>query len=465
MTIVDLAGLVLELSVWGAPVASLRFLDPPPAAALAEGRALLVALGALDEATGRPTATGRRMADLPVHPRLARMVTDATALGRGGVACALAALLEDRDILGGRPGEVGVDVAERVRLIAGAGAGEGFGVDRAGLAAARRRAGRLRLRAGIPSGPVDARDCGRVLALAYPDRLAQSRGRGRFRLRNGTGAWLAESDPLSGEAFLVVAQLDPDSGDNRIRLAAALDPADLEQAAGSAALTVTSVAWDPERDDLRATVTRTIDGLVLATTERKAQAGPDTTAALVDHVRASRLAALTWTDAARSLQRRVAFLRRTFGDDWPDLSDEALVADLEEWLTPRLANAVGRAGIEAVDVTASLRARLPHRRLAELEVLAPTSVPIAASRRLRVDYGTDPPSAAARIQDLFRVATHPTIAGGRIPLVLHLLSPAGRPVQVTADLPGFWAGSYAAVRKEMAGRYPKHRWPLDPQAP
>ncbi len=478
---VDLAGFVLELAVWGAAAGGLRFVEAPPQAALDDGRALLVTLGALDASGERPTAEGRRMAELPLHPRLARMVIGALPLGIGGAACALAALLEDRDILRGRPDELDVDVAERVRLITdprhhrqpmASGADRAHLVDRAALASARRRAAALRRRTGVPTGPVDLQDCGRVLALAYPDRIAQSRGtqspasdRGRFRLRNGTGAWTAPTDPLAGEAFIVIAQLDPGEGDNRIRLAAPLDAADLEAAAGSGTTTDVVTAWDPARDDLRTTVTRRLDGLVLHTSEQRATPGPRATAARLDQVRSTRLGALPWTAAARDLQRRTMFLRRTLGDAWPDLSDRALLATIDDWLLPLLDAAVDRPGLEAVDMTAVLRTRLGHHQLTQLDALAPPSVTVPPGRRLRVDYSGDQPIAAVRLQELFGVTRHPTIVAGRVPLVLHLLSPAGRPVQVTADLPGFWAGSYAAVRKEMAGRYPKHRWPANPAAP
>jgi ATP-dependent helicase HrpB len=354
-----------------------------------------------------------------------------------------------------------VDVAERVRLITDARRHHPL-VDASARSSARRRAARLGRRAGVQASPVDIGDCGRVLALAYPDRIAQARGRGRFRLRSGAGAWMAESDPLAGEAFVVVAQLDAEQRDSRIRLAAALDGADLEAAAGASIISATTVAWDDQSDDLRAIVTRSLDGLILGSTERKAPPGPATTAALVDHVGATRLAALPWTGAARALQQRVMFLRRTFGDDWPDLSDPALLATIDDWLTPLLAGAVDRAGIERLDLAQALRNLLAYPQRAALDTLAPRTVAVTPRRKLTVDYRHDQPTVAARIQDLFGTNSHPTIAGGRVPLVVHLLSPAGRPVQVTADLPGFWAGSYAAVRKEMAGRYPKHPWPADP---
>ena len=456
---VDLAGLALELAVWGADPAQLPFLDPPPARALEEAHALLAMLGALD-VDGRPTALGRAMADLPVHPRLARMVAGA-ADADGWTACLLAALLEDRDVLRGRPDDLPTDVAERIALIA-EGSTRHPHADAGAVRNAARRAGELARRSGLRQPAVDSSRCGAVLGLAYPDRLAQARSGARFRLRNGAGAWVPAGDPLAGEAFLAVAEIDAGRGDGRIRLAAGLDAADMEAAAGGAE-EVVAVSWDAGRDDLRARVERRLGSLVLTTTEGPAPAGEATTRALVARVRATRLAALRWTAKARALQARTAFARRTLGEPWPDLSDSALIATLDDWLMPLLAGATDRSGIENVDVTGALRRRLGHLA-PELDRIAPAQLTVASGRQVDIDYSGTQPAIAVRVQDLFGTAVHPTVAHGTVPVVVQLLSPAGRPVQVTADLPGFWAGTWADVRKEMAGRYPKHPWPLDPLA-
>ena len=467
---VDLAGLALELAVWGAEPARLPFLDPPPARALEEAGSLLAALGAVDEG-GRPTPVGRAMAELPLHPRLARMVVTADDSvgvvgsilhGLGWTACLLAALLEDRDVLRGRPDDLPTDVAERVRLIADPSTRH-HSADSGAVRSAARRARELARRAGVKQTAVDANRCGPVMALAYPDRLAQARGGARFRLRNGSGAWLPAGDPLAGEPFLAVAEVDAGRGDGRIRLAAGLDPADLEAVVRDAEESVT-VSWDPARDDLRARVERRLGSLVLAATEAPAPPGPVTTRALVGRVRSTRLAALRWTDKARTLQQRVAFARRLLGESWPDVSDAGLLASLEEWLAPLLTGATSRADIEAIEVTTALRARLGHARARELDRIAPAKLTVGGRRQVEVDYSGDRPAVALRVQDLFGTTSHPTVGDGRVPVVLHLLSPAGRPVQVTADLPGFWAGTWAEVRKEMAGRYPKHSWPADPRS-
>jgi ATP-dependent helicase HrpB len=465
---VDLAPLALELAVWGAADDELRFLDPPPAPALAEGRALLRALGALDD-DGRPTALGQAVADLPLHPRLARMVVEGAAGGHGWEACLLACLLEERDVLRGRSDEVPVDAAERLRLLADDRASHPR-ADRDAVRSVRRRAGQVARRAGVRkpasgAGSVDLTAAGPLLGLAYPDRLAQARSGRRFRLRNGIGAWVPDGDPLGDEPFLVVAELGVGGGrqaDGRVRIAAALDEADV-LALGGADVDVRSVVtWDAERDDLRAVSERRLDALVLSRSEGRATAGAATTAALVDRVRTAGLDLLRWTDAARALQARAVFAagRR---EGWPDVADDALLADLDGWLAPLLAGATGRRDLERVDLVAALRARIGYPWLGQIDAVAPRTVRLGSGREVPVAYAVgEPPTIAVRAQDLYGTTVHPAVDEGRVPVVVHVLSPAGRPVQVTADLPGFWSGSWAEVRKEMAGRYPKHPWPADP---
>jgi ATP-dependent helicase HrpB len=466
----DLAGFALELAVWGTDGADLGFLDPPPAPSMADARTLLRELGAVSP-DGRVTDAGREMAGLPVHPRLAHMLVGATGLDLGTTACAIAALLEERDVLRGRPDELPASLAERVRLIVDPGATDPA-ADRGALTLVRRRARELRRRLGTTDTTGHREDvtaCGLALALAYPDRIAQARGGGRFRLRNGTGATLPTGDALTGEPFLVVADLAPAGGpglrggaDHVIRLAASLEEADLEIVAGAAIEHRSTMAWDPVRDDLRIRTERRLGALVLASSDGPAAPGDATRAALLAHVRDIGLGVLRWTDGARTLQARAGFARRLLGAEWPDLSDEALLATLDEWLEPRLMDASRRADLERVDVTRALRDRLGHHRIAELDRTAPVGLAVAGGRTVPIDYTDDRPTIAARAQDLYGTNAHPTVGGGRVPVVVQLLSPAGRPIQVTADLPGFWAGSWAEVRREMAGRYPRHDWPLDP---
>lgn len=465
---VDLAGLALEVAVWGATSAELAFLDPPPADRLAEATTLLHRLGALD-AAGRATTAGRAMVGLPIHPRLAHMVLGARARegrsrGLGWTACALAALLEERDVLRGRPSELTADIGVRVRLITDDRTGDPRS-DRAALATVRRRARELAKRVDVAAGHADVDRCGEVLALAYPDRIAQARGAGRFRLRSGRGVALGTNDPLADAAFLVVAELGPGPlhrDDDGVRLAASVDAEDVETVAAGDIIETTAVAWNVERDDLERLTERRLDALVLSSARGRPESGAEATGALVDRVRTGGLGLLTWSAKARALQGRAAFARRCMGGGWPDVSDDALAASLEDWLAPRLAGATRRSDLGRIDVLRVLRDRLGHHLVRDLDRVVPATVTLPSGRSIPVDYGTDPPSVSVRVQELFGVSVHPTVAGGRVALAVHLLSPAGQQVQVTSDLPGFWAGSWAEVRRDMISRYPKHNWPADP---
>ncbi len=465
IAVVDLAGLALEVAAWGSDVSQLAFLDQPPARAWAEAQALLRALGALD-ADGRPTVTGRAMAELPLHPRLARMVAVARQGGRAWTAALLAAVLDERDVLAGRRDDRLADLAERVAAVDRRGEAGGLApVHRDAARTAGRRATEIARRVGARPGAVDPTTLGPLVALAYPDRLAQARGGGRFRLRGGGGGWLPTTDPLAAAPFLAVADLDVGLGDGRIRTAAPLDERDVLELVGDDVETVVEVGWDERRDDLRRRSRTRAGALVLATSEGRAEPGEATTAALVARVRETAGAALPWSDAARALQARLAFLHGVDGARWGDVSDAALLAGLDTWLAPHLVGATGRRDLDRIDLARVLRAGLDHRAGRDLDRLAPTRVELGNGRHVTVAYdGEGGPRASARVQDLFGTTRHPTVADGRVPVVLHLLSPAGRPVQITADLPGFWAGTWREVRREMAGRYPKHDWPLDPAA-
>lgn len=469
----DLAGLAIELAMWGATADQLPFLDPPPSRRLQDAQRLLHQLGALD-ASGRPTESGRALGDLPLHPRLGHMVIRAAADGHGWLACVLASLLEDRDVLRGHPSEVPIDVEERVRLVVDP---QRFlaGADRGALTAARRRAGELARRARISRREIEVGASGRILALAYPDRIAQAIGGGQFRTRLGVRVATPSGDPLSAEPFLVIAETGPAShgqqrgsgpggGDieDQVRIAAALDREDLDAVAGADISTTPRLVWDTGRDDLELRSERRLGAIVLSSTTGRAAPGEDTTAALVERVRDGGLGLLAWTAAARALQRRIGFARRSEGDPWPDASDTALLATLDDWLAPRLEGATRRADLERVDISAVLRSLLGHRLVADLDRAVPATTVVPSGRTVHIDYDSDPPSISVKPQEMFGSTGHPTITRGHTPLAVHLLSPAGRVVQITSDLPGFWAGTWSDVRKELAGRYPRHEWPVDP---
>jgi ATP-dependent helicase HrpB len=279
-------------------------------------------------------------------------------------------------------------------------------------------------------------------------------------MRNGSGAFITDTDPLAHEPFLVAADLDGRADRARIRLAAAVDVADVIASARDDIKEQRTLAWNGDRDDLVETVERRLGAIRLGAQDRPPDPGEATTAALMKRVRETRLAVLGWSATATRLRQRVDFLHRTVGAPWPDWSIDALVDSVDDWLAPYLPGATGRGDLDRLDVATVLRAQLPWPEGAELDRLSPDTLELPTGRSVYVDYSGEQPTAAARVQDLFGTTEHPT-AGG-VPIRLELLSPADRPIQVTGDLPGFWAGSWADVKKEMAGRYPKHRWPDDP---
>jgi ATP-dependent helicase HrpB len=456
ITQVDLAGLALELAAWGTGLPeTLRWLDPPPKRAFEEARALLTRLGALDEA-GRLTPAGRRMAVLPLHPRLGRMVVDAG--DDAYLACLIAALVDERDILRGPPEEVPVDLALRVAVVNGERGHPLAG--RGPVGRARRAAEDLAQRAGIGRGSVRLERTGAILALAFPDRLAMRRGSpGRFQLRTGTTAWCPAADPMAIEPFVVAADLDGKRKDARIRIAAAIDPAEVAARFADDVTTQTTLLWEGDR--LVARTERRLGGVALDLTDDRPSPGPETTAHILRRLRDRDLADLPWDPASRSIVERVGFLHATVGDPWPDWSPDALAATLEEWLFPVVGSPTGLDDLADIDMSRILRRRLGPLA-GELDRLAPTHLDLPRGRKARLDYSGDIPVLAAKVQDLFGVLRTPEVAG--VPILVHLLSPADRPVQITRDLAGFWTGSWHDVRKDMAGRYPKHDWPEDPTA-
>lgn len=466
----DLAPLALELAAAGVrEPSSLRWLDAPPPAALALARELLVALGAVD-AEGRITERGARMAELPLHPRLAHMVLEGVRLGLAPLACELAAILGDRDVLravGGRPGDADL----RLRIEAMRGDREvlhGLAVDREAVRRARAEARDRMRRLGVPprGGSDDVDECGTLLAFAYPDRIARRRtGQpGRFLLRNGAGAALAGEQTLTTAEFLVAAELDGRGGEARVYLAAPVTLEELERHHDALVEHRDVVTWDDDAQGVRAVRERRIGAILLGA---RPLAEPDATevARLLREAIASRgIAALPWRDGARRLRDRLGFLRH-HDDRWPDVGDDALLRALDEWLIPHLEGKRRWSDVERLDLGALLLDLVPWELRARLDELAPTHVTVPTGSRIPVDYA-DPaaPSMAVRLQELFGLADGPRVLGGRVPLTLELLSPAQRPVQVTRDLAGFWRTSYFDVRKDLRGRYPRHPWPDDPLA-
>lgn len=459
----DLAPLALELAVWGiADPSSLTLMTPPPTAALSQARALLRQLEAID-ADNRVTPHGRRMVELGVHPRLAHMMVRAEERGLGDLACDIAAILSERDLLKGRDSDA--DLRHRVQLLRGD--SNDPRLDRNQRARVKQSAQDWRRQLGVnKDGQSAVAQSGQVLALAYPDRLAQRRGgTGQFRLSNGRGAMLPPHDPLAAQDFLAVGSLDGDGREARIFLAAPIALAEIEEDFASAIEAVDTLAWNVRTETVDAKRERRLWSLVLEEKPLRNPQPEQVIAAMIEGIRAMGLAALPWTDNARNLQARIAFLRRA-GDprhDWPDLSDAALLASLEDWLAPYLSGMTRRAHLASLDLMDALLSRLEWKQRQALDELAPTHVTVPSGSRVPLDYQTgEVPVLAVRLQEMFGATDTPTVAGGKVQVLLHLLSPARRPVQVTRDLMGFWSSSYKAVKADMKGQYPKHYWPDDP---
>lgn len=460
----DLAPLALELAAWGADPADLAWLDPPPAAALAQARGLLQQLGALD-AAGAITPHGQAMARAGLHPRLAHLVLAGIERGAGALACEIAALLSERDLLRGEGGRPEADLRLRLDAVRGGGAG-GYAVDRATRQRVIAEAAALRRTFGVGAGGGvgGASDVvaltGLLLAFAYPDRIAQRRSTGRFLLRNGRGAAFPAFQPLADEPYLVIAEMDDQGADGRIDLAAPIAVADLREAFADQIETEELVAWDGTA--VRARRRERLGALLLGESHLPNPDPALVLGALLEGIRAEGLAILPWSKAARQLQERLIFLHR-FLPDWPDATDQALLDSLAEWLAPFLDGAKSKGDLGRIDLVEALKGLVPWSQRSQLDELAPTHLTVPSGSRIPIDY-SDPgaPVLAVRLQEVFGLLETPRIAGGRQPVLLHLLSPAHRPVQVTQDLASFWRNAYFEVRKDLRGRYPKHHWPEDP---
>ncbi len=454
----DLSSFALDLAAWGSTPERLSFLDPPPRAAFAAARTLLAELGAID-ADGRVTEEGRHLRQLPLPPRLARMVVDAAAQGEAQRAAEIAAIIGERGLGGDDP-----DL--RTRL-------DALHRDRSARARdARAMAARW---AEVATGPLarsehkteSEKSAGALLALAYPERIAKSRdsGTGAFLLVNGRGAQIDAASPLAREPFLAVAELTGTAAAGRILLAAAVTLAEIETLFADRIETRDEVAFDTASASLRGRKSRRLGALVLSEQPMPVAPDDETAHKLAAGIAALGIGRLPWSKALRQWRDRVMFLRASEGDEWPDLSDAALAKTVDNWLTPTLAAKIALSEITADELATALHALLPWPLPRRLDAEAPTHFEAPTGSQVPIDYDAEGgPKIAIRVQELFGLDGHPTIAGGRIPLVIELLSPAQRPVQTTRDLPGFWRGSYAAVRTEMRGRYPKHPWPDDPLA-
>jgi ATP-dependent helicase HrpB len=468
----DLAPLALELAAAGVKAASdLTWLDPPPAAALAEGRALLTQLGALDQ-SGNITPRGRELAELGTHPRLGQLMLAGREAGVGVLAAQLVALLEERDVLRASDGTGDPDLQLRVDLVAGNGTPpvyHGMEVDRGRLHRVRQEAKLWARQLQSSRSTREPLSAAALLALAYPDRVGQRRTgqAGRFLLRNGMGAFTT-APALMLSDYIIAAELDGDRRESRIWLAATLDGAELAALFGEQMESEDVVEWAEPEGVLKAVRRRRLGAIVL---EEAPLRNPD--AGLVRQqvealVRREGLGTLSWSGGAQSLRERLGFLHHLsvhggLSGNWPDVSDQALLDGLDQWLGPMLGAVRRRPDLARLDLTEALRQLVGWEERRVLDQLAPTHLEVPTGSRISVNYA-DPatPVLAVRLQEVFGLTETPRVGGGRVPVTMHLLSPAQRPVQVTRDLAGFWRTSYFDVRKDLRGRYPKHEWPEDP---
>jgi ATP-dependent helicase HrpB len=454
----ELSGLVLDCAAWGTPANQLAFPDAPPEGALSAARALLADLGAMDE-SGAITPLGKRMSMLGAHPRLAAMMLAAEEGGQAARACDLAALLEERDPLRGP--ETPSDITARLEAIADPSAAAAMGADRNAIQRIRQAARQYRARLGVRA-EVATGDPAPLIAAAFPDRLAQRRSEpGSFRLSGGGGAWLPVTDPLAKAGLLAVAALEMKTTP-LIRMAAALEIADLPATLAARIQETVETRVDPVTGSILARRRKRLGALMLE--ERAAPPdAADAVAALLAAVRDDP-SRLSWTDAARDLQARLKLMHGLEADTWPASDDQSLIATLEDWLGPHLHGLTRLGDLASLDLAALLLGRLDWALKTRLDKELPTHLPLPGGQA-RVDYTEPVPIASARAQHFYGLAETPRLAGGQVPLRLALLSPAGRSIALTADIAGFWKGAWLDARRDMRGRYPRHNWPENPLLP
>ncbi|WP_027565813.1 ATP-dependent helicase HrpB [Bradyrhizobium sp. URHA0013] len=449
----DLSSLVLDLAQWGvADPAALSFLDPPPQPAWKEAKSLLAELNALD-GDGRITAEGKSLRALALPPRLARMIVDSHRAGEGEAAAEIAAIITERGL-----GGDSVDLEHRR---------DQFRRDRSPRAAsardlARRWASQVAASEKMATGEGDL-STGLMLAYAFPDRVARNRGNGSFVLANGRGAAVDQTSSLARAPYIAIGEMIGTAASGRILLAAQISQDEIEQHFAEHIESVEEISFDRGAMALRARRKRALHAITLSEATLAVSPSEDTARIFADGLIAAGLDRLPWSKLAKQWRDRVMFLRKAEGDSWPDLSDDGLIARRDDWLVPALYDKIALKDIAAGDLSDALMALLPWEMRARLDREAPTHFEAPTGSVLAIDYEAEQgPTIAVRLQELFGLNTHPSIAAGKVPLVLELLSPAQRPVQVTRDLPGFWRGSYSAVRSDLRGRYPRHPWPEDP---
>ena len=445
----DLSTLLLDCAQWGvSDPAQLTFLDPPPVPALKEARSLLVELNALD-GDGRITDEGRSLRALALPPRLARMIVDSARFGYGEDAAKIAAILTERGL-----GGDSVDLDHRL---------DQFRRDRSPRGSSARQLAERWAGQVVSSSQQDELSTGAMLAFAFPDRVAKNRGNGSFVLANGRGASIEQSAALARAPYIAVGELTGTAANGRILLAAPLSQAEIETRFADHIENADEITFDRASTSLRGRRKRTLHAITLSEAPLTVSASEHAARILADGIATLGLDRLPWSKALQQWRGRVMFLRASEGDVWPDLSDQVLIDTREVWLVPALFGKTSLKEFSAGDLSDAIMNLLPWDQRARLDKEAPTHFEAPTGTMLAIDYEAEQgPTIAVRLQELFGLGAHPSVARGKVPLVLELLSPAQRPVQVTRDLPGFWRGSYQDVRSDLRGRYPRHPWPDDP---
>lgn len=461
----DLAQLALELALWGVQdPAALQWLDAPPAAPYAQGTALLRQLGALD-AGGAITPHGHSMAALGAHPRGAHMLLRAAELGAAPLACRLAALLEERDLFKG-PAAQDSDLTLRVEaLLRFERSADAGGADPAALRAVVRESRNylVQLQAAPGTAVNDISPCGLLLSFAYPDRIGQNRGNGAFLLSSGRGAALREGQPLARSAYIVAASVDDGAAaQGKIMLAAEIKEVQLLKYHADLVTEEPVVYWDKDSGSVKKRGRTLLGSLILKETAHEQPTAEETAEVLLKVIAEEGLNILPWDKGTLQLRERLLFMNG-LRSDWPDVSDEALIKTLDNWLEPFIHGMRNLRELQRLSLSRALEGMLDWNQRQLLEQEAPTHITVPSGSRVPVDYSNPTsPVLAVRLQEMFGQIDTPRIGGGKMPLLLHLLSPARRPVQVTSDLASFWRGTYFEVKKDLKGRYPKHYWPDDP---
>lgn len=464
IAVADLCSLTLELANWGvSDVSDLNWMTVPPSGLVGQSRDLLRILGAIDD-KGAITTMGQKIVRLPLHPRLACMIIKAEEKGYADLACDLAAILSERDIFKTDRENPNSDIRVRLEMLNRSRMEK---KENPATRAVLKSANDLRRRIKVSMNPVSLDNVGLVLAFAYPDRIGELRKKSttNYRLSGGRGATLQNNDKLQAEPYLVVADLDGKGRDARIYLAAGIRYQELVSQFEKEIVTESRVFWDDEKGRIIALEEKKIGALVLEEKRIKSPLPEQITLALLDVIRAKKMRVLPWGRDSHALVHRVAFARHhdQMTTDWPNFSDDWLLANLEEWLLPYLAGKTGLDGLADLKLVDILTSQLSWDQQNRLKAFAPARITVPTGSHIRLDY-SDPqsPVLAVRLQEMFGQADVAKVADGKIPVSIHLLSPARRPAQITQDLAGFWKNTYAEVKKDLKGQYPRHYWPDDP---